>query len=75
MIKQLVVDAIDLMDSNILDLRDSCSPLMKGLGDAKKVVNLPLLFCGEFKLRIVMLTAVLIICLRESLSPLEHKEG
>jgi hypothetical protein len=48
---------------------------MKGLGDVKKVVNLLLLFCGEFKLRIVMLTAVLIICLRESLSPLEYKEG
>jgi hypothetical protein len=48
---------------------------MKGLGNIKKVVNLPPLFCSKFKLRIVMLTIVLIIYLRESLSLLEHKEG
>jgi hypothetical protein len=48
---------------------------MKGLGDTKKVVNLPLLFYSKFKLRIVILTTILIIYLRESLSPLEHKEG
>jgi hypothetical protein len=48
---------------------------MKGLGNIKKVVNLPLLFYSEFKLRIVILTIVLIIYLRESLSLLEHKEG
>lgn len=44
MVKQLVVDPKDLMDCNVFDLRDSCGPLMKGLGDTKKVVNLPPLF-------------------------------
>jgi hypothetical protein len=48
---------------------------MKGLGNIKKVVNLLLLFYSKFKLRIVILTIVLIIYLRELLSLLEHKEG
>lgn len=44
MVKQLIVDSKDLVDCNVFDLRNSRSPLMKGLGDPKKVVNLPLLF-------------------------------
>lgn len=44
MVKELIVYSKDLMDCNVFDLRNSRSLLMKGLGDVKKVVNLPPLF-------------------------------